>query len=316
MPELPEVETIARGLAKRITGDVIESAWLGQKKEPLKSPASEIAETLEHSRISAVRRMGKHIVFDLDRMERRPLQQAQGKPSAANGREPKRKLTGSKVLSKPASSTADAEAGNSARPTETKAQWIVHLGMTGSLRVCEPEIEVAKHTHAILRLASGRELRFVDPRRFGRLSVATGFDATGVEPLEVDLERFVNLFRGRKTPIKSALLNQKLLRGVGNIYADESLFRAGIRPRRRASSITREQLAKLYVAVQEVLKEAIAVGGSSISDYVDADGEEGFFQLQHRVYGREAEFCLVCKTPIKRVVIGGRSSHYCPKCQK
>jgi formamidopyrimidine-DNA glycosylase len=103
---------------------------------------------------------------------------------------------------------------------------------------------------------------------------------------------------------------------VGNIYADESLFRAGIRPRRRASSVTRDQLKKLYVGLQQVLSEAIALGGSSISDYVDADGEEGFFQLQHRVYGREGEPCRVCKTPIKRVVIAGRSSHYCPRCQK
>jgi formamidopyrimidine-DNA glycosylase len=132
----------------------------------------------------------------------------------------------------------------------------------------------------------------------------------------VELERFVSLFRTRKTPIKSALLNQKLLRGVGNIYADESLFRAGVRPRRRAASLTREELRRLYLAVQEVLKEAIALGGSSVSDYVDADGDEGSFQLQHRVYGREGEPCLVCKTPIKRVVIAGRSSHYCPKCQK
>jgi len=124
------------------------------------------------------------------------------------------------------------------------------------------------------------------------------------------------LFRGRKTPIKSALLNQKLLRGVGNIYADESLFRAGIRPRRRVSTITRLQLEKLLAAVKEVLKEAIALGGSSISDYVDANGDAGFFQLQHRVYGREGEPCLVCKTAIKRVVIAGRSSHYCPQCQK
>jgi formamidopyrimidine-DNA glycosylase len=161
-------------------------------------------------------------------------------------------------------------------------------------------------------------LRFVDPRRFGRLSVAQAgdFDAGGFEPLEVELDRFGELFHGRKTPIKSALLNQKLLRGVGNIYADESLFRAGIRPRRRASSISREHLRKLFLSVKEVLQEAIALGGSSISDYVDADGEEGFFQLQHRVYGREGEPCLVCKTPIKRVVIAGRSSHYCPKCQK
>jgi formamidopyrimidine-DNA glycosylase len=157
---------------------------------------------------------------------------------------------------------------------------------------------------------------------FGKLSVhlysndAEGFDPGGVEPLEVNEEQFIALFRGRKTPIKSALLNQKLLRGVGNIYADESLFRAGIRPRRRAASLTRMELSKLHRAVQEVLCEAIAVGGSSISDYVDADGEEGFFQLQHRVYGREGELCLVCKTSIRRVVLAGRSSHYCVKCQK
>jgi formamidopyrimidine-DNA glycosylase len=190
--------------------------------------------------------------------------------------------------------------------------------MTGRLQVCEPQSEVLKHTHAILKLASGRELRFVDPRRFGRLSVARAaeFEAGGIEPLEADVGQFLALFRGRKTPIKSALLNQKLLRGVGNIYADESLFRAGIRPRRRASTITRDQLARLLTAVKDVLREAIALGGSSISDYVDADGEEGFFQLQHRVYGREGEPCLVCKTPIKRIVIAGRSSHYCPKCQR
>jgi formamidopyrimidine-DNA glycosylase len=314
MPELPEVETIARGLAKRVIGDVIESVWLGQKKEPLKSSARQIAAALEQSRISAVHRMGKHIVFDLDRLERSPLRHAQSRLSAPNGR--KRKPTPEPDLV--AGSSLDTQAGEGARPTPVKAQWIVHLGMTGSLRVCEPQAELAKHTHAILKLASGRELRFIDPRRFGRLSVTTAveFDTSGLEPLEISGDDFVSLFRGRKTPIKSALLNQKLLRGVGNIYADESLFRAGIRPRRRAASITRHQLAKLHGAVKEVLKEAIALGGSSVSDYVDAEGEEGFFQLQHRVYGREGEPCLVCKTPIKRVVIAGRSSHYCPKCQK
>ena len=173
-------------------------------------------------------------------------------------------------------------------------------------------------THAVATLTSGREIRFIDPRRFGRLSVASlaGFEAGGVEPLEVDRERFFQLFRGRKTPIKGALLNQKLLRGVGNIYADESLFRAGLRPRRRASTITRAQYELLHKSVQEVLNEAIALGGSTVSDYVDANGEAGFFQLQHRVYGREGEPCLVCKTPIKRIVLGGRSSHYCPNCQK
>jgi formamidopyrimidine-DNA glycosylase len=263
----------------------------------LKSPAREISAALENTRITTVRRIGKHIVFDLEpnsvakhSVERTHL--------SARGRKPN-------MLRSPQTSPA-------------QAQWIVHLGMTGRLQVCDPQSEILKHTHAILKLASGRELRFVDPRRFGRLSVARAgnFDAGGFEPLEVDLDRFVALFRGRKTPIKSALLNQKLLRGVGNIYADESLFRAGIRPRRRASTITRDQLGRLFEAVKVVLKEAIALGGSSVSDYVDSDGEEGFFQLKHRVYGREGEPCLVCKTPIKRIVIAGRSSHYCPQCQK
>jgi formamidopyrimidine-DNA glycosylase len=293
MPELPEVETIARGLANRVTGDVIESVWLGSKPEPLKSPAREIAATLENSRISSVWRMGKHIVIDLQR------------PQSASRWNKTSKKSGRKM-------PVDADSHSS------RAQWIVHLGMTGSMVVCSPDAATEKHTHLIAKLASGRELRFVDPRRFGRLSVSRNgdFEAGGFEPLDVDREQFVGLFRGRKTPIKSALLNQKLLRGVGNIYADEALFRAGIRPRRQAASLSREQLGKLFTSVQKVLTEAIALGGSSISDYVDADGEEGFFQLQHRVYGREGERCLVCKTPVKRVVIAGRSSHYCPKCQK
>ena len=306
MPELPEVETIARGLARSVTGEVIESVWLGQKKEPLKSPASEIASVLEQSRITEVRRMGKHIVFDLDRGERSARRSNRRRPKT------RRKRSGSPVAER---ADRSATAGSIAAPGN--AQWIVHLGMTGRLQVCDPQTEIAKHTHAILKLSSRRELRFVDPRRFGRLSVSSSADfaATGVEPLEVDLDRFVELFHGRKTPIKSALLNQRLLRGVGNIYADESLFRAGIRPRRRAASITHVRWRRLYLSIQEVLNEAIALGGSSVSDYVNADGEEGFFQLQHRVYGREGEPCLVCKTPIKRVVIAGRSSHYCPKCQ-
>ena len=313
MPELPEVETIARGLAQRITGDVIESVWLGQKPEPLKSPADEMAAVLEHSRIAAVHRMGKHIVFDLQREAvARTLSPAKAAPRMQRGGRSKSGSASSSVQAKIQPKT------NSPGPERTQAQWIVHLGMTGRLQVCDPQAEILKHTHAVLKLASGRELRFVDPRRFGRLSVAQAgdFNAGGVEPLEVELDHFGELFHGRKTPIKSALLNQKLLRGVGNIYADESLFRAGIRPRRRASSISQEHLRKLFLSMKEVLQEAIALGGSSISDCVDADGEEGFFQLQHRVYGREGEPCLVCKTPIKRVVIGGRSSHYCPKCQK
>jgi formamidopyrimidine-DNA glycosylase len=168
----------------------------------------------------------------------------------------------------------------------------------------------------VLQLASGRELRFVDPRRFGRLSVIENFEAPGAEPLQIAFADFGALFHRRKTPIKSALLNQNLLSGVGNIYADEALFRARIRPRRRASSLTHDEFHRLHNALKRVLREAIRLGGSSVSDYVDADGEEGFFQLKHRVYGREGKPCRVCKTPIKRIVIAGRSSHYCPRCQK
>jgi len=269
-----------------VKGDVIESVWLGSKPEPLKSPAAELAATLESKKITGVRRVGKHIVVDLEPAKNGP----------SGGRRPARQ--------------------SKKKSPDNHAQWIVHLGMTGRMLVCEADEEVVKHTHAIAKLKSGRELRFVDPRRFGRLSVTQGFAAAGSEPLEVELEKFLQLFHGRKTPIKSALLNQKLLSGVGNIYADESLFRSGIRPKRRASSLSKDDFGRLYLALQEVLKEAIDQGGSSVSDYVDSDGEEGFFQLQHRVYGREGEPCLVCKTPIKRVVIGGRSSHFCPKCQK
>ena len=171
MPELPEVETIARGLAKRVTGDLVESVWLGQKPEPLKSPAAEIAATLEQSRIATVRRVGKHIVFDLERSAGRVGRTL----LSAKGKQTKPARPGSRVKRSLDSSTMHAEADKSVRPTHavpTNAQWIVHLGMTGSLRICESRDEVLKHTHAILKLASGRELRFIDPRRFGRLSRA------------------------------------------------------------------------------------------------------------------------------------------------
>src|SRR6267378_5390907 len=169
VPELPEVETIARGLQKRVAGDVIESVWLGSKPQTMKSPPAEIARTLEHTRIAQVRRMGKHIVFDL---ERNGLERVSGRAGGAR--------------SSPAKS-------RKRQPDQgSNSQWIVHLGMTGRMLVCEPDAEVVKHTHAIVKLASGRELRFVDPRRFGRLSVASrgDFEATGAEPLEVKKDRF------------------------------------------------------------------------------------------------------------------------------
>ncbi len=289
MPELPEVETVVRGLAQRVTGDTVESVWLSGKPQSLKSPAQEIVSTLEGARIEKIHRQGKHIVFELSRR------------STADGQRQEQVPHQLKSVRK---------------DTARHSQFVVHLGMTGSMVVVRPDTPIAKHTHAILKLESGHEVRFVDPRRFGRLSVHTGRQFEGIEPFGVGFEAFRALFHKRKTPIKSALLNQKLLRGIGNIYADESLFRAGIRPRRRAAFLTAEELQRLYRAIPEVLHEAIAAGGSSVSDYVDAEGAEGFFQLQLRAYGREGEPCLACRTPIKRVVVAGRSAHYCPKCQR
>jgi formamidopyrimidine-DNA glycosylase len=270
MPELPEVETIANGLNKRVAGDRIDSVWVGSKPEPLKSPAATMIRALEGATIDRVHRVGKHIVFDLS-----------GRKAAENH------------------------------------QWVVHLGMTGRMLVSNPDADPAKHTHLVAYLKSGRELRFVDPRRFGRLEVRrTQFRGSGAEPLQISDAEFAALFHRSKAPIKAALLNQKFLHGVGNIYADESLFRAGVRPRRRAHTLTRAELHRLHASLQEVLNEAIAAGGSSVSDYVDADGEPGFFQFQHRAYGREDKPCLVCKTPIKKIVLAGRGAHYCPRCQK
>jgi formamidopyrimidine-DNA glycosylase len=270
MPELPEVETIARGVDERLRGDRIENTWFSGKREPFKSSPRLMAKELPGHRIERVHRVGKHIVFDLEDL-----------------------------------------------------QWIVHLGMTGRLLVADPATPIPPHTHGILHLASGRELRFVDARRFGRMELhvpahaETGrFAGTGLEPLTISEDDFAALFRNRRTSIKAALLNQKLLHGVGNIYADESLFRAGIRPRRMASRLKRAELDRLRAALQTVLKEAISLGGSSVSDYVDASGARGFFQLEHRVYLRTGKPCLVCTTPIRRLLVGGRGTHFCPACQR
>ncbi len=290
MPELPEVETIANGVHQRIQGQTIRSVWTSNRPQTFKSPPDEIVEALTGSRIERVRRVGKTIVVDLNRKD-------------LNRKDPGHKDPGHKDLSR----------------KKKPGQFLVHLGMTGRLLVSTPDIPIPPHTHAILTLSSGKELRFVDPRRFGRLSVVgseTGYEGSGAEPLTIPPEGFIALFRGRKTPIKAALLNQSLLHGVGNIYADEALFHARIRPTRQAGRLTSAELTRLRAALIKVLTEAIQLGGSSVSDYVDADGVAGFFQLHHHVYSRTGQPCRVCGTAIKRVVVGGRSTHYCPACQR
>ena len=193
---------------------------------------------------------------------------------------------------------------------------MVHLGMTGKLLLGGPS---GKHTHAVLTLSRGA-LLYDDSRQFGRLqyfdSVPQRLEQLGPEPLEVSFDDFFAGMKGRKTSIKALLLNQNFVRGVGNIYADESLFRAGIHPQAIAGRLRRERARRLYDAVREVLREAIDAGGSSISDYVDAEGRRGWFQIQHRVYGREGECCQTCGSPIRRVVVAQRSSHFCAKCQR
>lgn len=188
--------------------------------------------------------------------------------------------------------------------------------MTGRLLVSDAAVPWPPHTHAVLTLSDGRELRFIDARRFGRLSLAYDYTGPGAEPTTIDAATFAPLFRGRKLAIKAALLNQSILHGVGNIYADEALFRAGIRPRRAAGRLTRAELDRLHAALQEVLARAIELGGSSVSDYVDATGVRGFFQLEHKVYGRAGEDCRTCASPLKKIIVGGRTTVYCPKCQK
>ncbi len=283
MPELPEVETVVRGLAPALTGArllAIEALFPEQLEGP---PA--LYQRASGALIEGVRRKGKYILLDLV-----PPAGARQQKSAPR-----------------------------------HLRLMIHLGMTGKLLLSKASEPLEKHTHAILhfrRSGGSGQLRYVDPRRFGRFVLgAAGAEsdperlvAGGREPLEIDAAEMAALFHGRSGPIKNLLLNQNLLRGLGNIYADESLFRAGIHP--RARRLSRPRLYRLHGAVREVLAEAIAAGGSSISDYVGSSGEKGWFQVRHRVYGRTGEPCLRCGTPLRRVVLAGRSAHFCPRCQK
>ena len=303
MPELPEVETIARGVDARLRGDRIVEVWFSEHREPFKTPPGRQAKGLEGRTILAVHRVGKHIVCELGSEGLRPSDKGLSPGTPGGG------------------SPAVGGVRSNGQNYKPEAQWIVHLGMTGRLLVTTPEGPVAAHTHARLRLASGRELRFVDARRVGRLEFrnlrrGTGCSGAGREPLTIEAEEFAGLFRGRRLAIKAALLNQSLLTGVGNIYADESLFRARIRPRRRAGRLTRAELERLRLELRAVLEHAIRLGGSSVSDYVDADGVRGFFQLEHCVYQRTGQPCRRCETPIRRMVVAGRGTHYCPHCQR
>jgi formamidopyrimidine-DNA glycosylase len=219
-------------------------------------------------------------------------------------------------LSARGNTAADSENGDG----ET-ASLLVHLGMTGQLAPCAAAQPCAKHTHVWFGLDDGRELRYTDPRRFGRIAYLTGallaeeLTAFGADPLLVRAEEFATRIRSRNAQIKALLLDQSVLRGVGNIYADESLWRAKIHPMRRGTELSEKQAQVLRRVLQDVLRKAILARGSSISDFLDAEGQPGEYQRHHRAYGREGKRCYRCGVAIQRVIVAGRSSYFCPKCQ-
>lgn len=272
MPELPEVETVARGL-RSLAGRQIVYVRLG-KTDFIEDPAA-LSEHLPGSRIQNMRRYGKFLVLELE-------------PA---GRDSRRSL-------------------------------LVHLGMTGQLVASRPEAPVAPHTHAFFGLDDGRELRYTDIRRFGRMLLVAesqheaALSRLGADPLEVTEAEFRERLAARRARIKALLLDQHVLRGMGNIYADESLWRARIHPGRHGASLTPREISRLRRAIRAVLSEAIRLRGSSVSDYVDAAGLPGGYQRRHRVYRREGQGCFRCGGKIRRAIVAGRSSYFCGRCQR
>ena len=208
---------------------------------------------------------------------------------------------------------------------EGQGTLILHLGMSGSLRLVNPNVEWRRHDHLAIRLASGRELRLHDPRRFGCVLFTRGdpqrhklLRELGPEPLgeAFDADCLATAARGRKLAIKQCIMNSHVVVGVGNIYACEALFMAGIHPTRAAGRISRARLAALVAAIREVLGASIKQGGTTLRDFLHEDGKPGYFKQSLRVYDREGEPCRACGGPVRRAVQGGRSTFYCPQCQR
>jgi formamidopyrimidine-DNA glycosylase len=300
MPELPEVETVVRGLRLALPGRRILAVRLG-KTDFIDDPAA-LEALLPGRRIAAVRRHGKFFYLELEQPESTPSQAA------------KRRMRNPKEA--PERATVESAQG-------AVVCLIVHLGMTGQLTTRHADEPVKPHTHVVLTLDDGRELRYTDPRRFGRMLVASEsrrlevLGPLGADPTEVTEEELRVRLRRRSAHIKAVLLDQRVFRGMGNIYTDESLWRARIHPRRLAASLNPNETQRLHRAMQAILAAAIRLGGSSIdANYVDANGEPGEFQIRHRAYGREGKLCARCRAVIRRIIVAGRSSFFCPQCQR
>ncbi len=273
MPELPEIETLAREFRKKLTGETVAAVFVFQKSRVFKTSAEVLIKQLPGKKIETVGRRGKFLCLNLN-------------------------------------------AG---------FFLVFHLGMTGRLVWAGPGGEGPDpHLHLSLAFEGiPKKLFFRDIRRFGGVYFwgpaapgPSGIQKLGPDPLQMTAPEFGRIFKPRKGRLKSLLLDQRLVAGLGNIYADESLFRSGIDPRRRPFKVPALKLEALHTAVCEVLTEAVNSGGSTIDDYVRSDGSRGGFQKHHRVYGREGSPCGTCGTVIRRLVIGGRSSFFCSKCQK
>lgn len=279
MPELPEVETIVRGLQGLLPGRSIVSVEMG-KTDFIENPEA-LDRELPGCRIAQIGRHGKFIVVTLHQ----------------------------KLM---ISAVADEE------PDKL---LLIHLGMTGQLIVCSAAAPLAPHTHVRFALDDGHELRYTDIRRFGSMRVIPEglrqkyLGPLGADPLDAGVEAFRGRLAGRRARVKALLLDQHVFRGMGNIYTDESLWRARIHPARIAAELRHEEITRLHEGVLKVLREAIRLRGSSVSDYVDANGEQGEFQLRHRVYQREGKKCFRCGSLIRRIAVAGRSSYFCPRCQ-
>jgi formamidopyrimidine-DNA glycosylase len=276
MPELPEVETVCRGLRKKILGHSIVSVEVLRKDSIAYPSVKEFTKLLPGHRIENVRRRGKYILIDLD----------------------------------------------------GGASMMAHLRMSGRFLIVDGEKTKSpdKFLRVRMILDKNRELHFADMRVFGRIwyapsgvtleEIAPTLGELGAEPLPaLDPKALAELLRKKKQPIKSALLDQRLIAGIGNIYADESLFQSGIHPSRPASSLKQEEIAELSKTVSKVLQEAITLGGSTLRDYTDSEGVNGNYQNESWVYGRFGKACRICSTEIERLKIAGRSSHFCPNCQ-
>lgn len=269
MPELPEVETIARGLDRRFGGCRIAGCRYASP-HLLKAAGRADLRRLRGCRLLGVRRRGKYLIFDLERGTR----------------------------------------------------LVFHLKMTGQFLECASGRERDRHTHLVLSFGRGRELRFRDVRKFGRLRLVRGDERSalpaglGPEPLALGRRRFLELLGARRGRLKSLLLNQRFLAGIGNIYADEILFEAGLDPLRPASGLDEARALRLWSGMRRILSRAVRRGGSSIRDYADAEGRLGRFQFEHKVYGRAGAPWARCGAAVRRLVVGGRSTHFCSRCQK